>query len=91
MLMHKMHMFTLFFGGGNTICFNGLKLVQIRTDGVMRDNAGVLTKCIAMSSRHLDNISNPFCFLMLMRRGECTTNKSKISIDYDGWILQNSL
>jgi len=34
--------------------------VQIRADGVMRDNASELTKCIAANSRHLDDILRPF-------------------------------
>lgn len=89
--MRKMRVFTHFFFG-NAIHFNGLKLVQIRTDGVMRDNAGVLTKCIAVSSHHLDNILHPFCFFMLTSRGECAANKNESSIDIpcDGWVSQSS-
>lgn len=40
----------------------------------MHDNACVLTKCIAVSSRHLDNISHPLCFA-LTRTGRARRTK----------------
>lgn len=41
----------------------------------MRDNASVLTKCIAVSSRHLDKISHPLCFA-LTRPGDARARET---------------
>jgi len=52
--------------------------MQIRTNGVMHDNAGVLTKCIAVSSRHLDDISQPLCLALTRTVRATGENKSAL-------------
>jgi len=42
----------------------------------MHDNAGVLTKCIAVSSRHLDDISHPLCLALTRTMRATGENKS---------------
>jgi len=41
----------------------------------MHDNAGELTKCIAVSSRHLDNISHPLCLALTKTERATSENK----------------
>lgn len=41
----------------------------------MHDNAGELTKCIAVSSRYLDNISHPLCLPLTKTERATSENK----------------